>query len=65
MICPYMQGEEIQVLQETSEPKGEDSGNFVQNIAVVMHRPMVCMEEQCAAWCKIRNRCEYHRIFRD
>lgn len=64
MICPYMQGEEIQVLQETTEPK-EENGNFLQNIAVVMHRPMVCMEDRCAAWCKQRQRCEYHRIFRD
>ena len=64
MICPYMRGEEIQVLQETNDPK-EDNGNFMQNIAVVMHRPMVCVEENCAAWCTQRKRCEYHRIFRD
>ena len=64
MICPYRDGEEIQVLQEKQNP--EDNGSsFIESIVCQIRKPAICVEEQCAAWCKQRNRCEYHRIFRD
>lgn len=65
MICPYMKGEEIQVLQEKQNGNAEENSSFIENISCVIRKPAICMEEQCAAWCKQRQRCEYHRIFRD
>lgn len=65
MICPYRDGEELQVLQERTDGNPEENSTFIENIVVVINKPAPCLKEQCAAWEPIRNRCEYHRIFRD